>query len=478
VSIQRSLRRPGLRRIAAAVVPTLALLGLSACSDPPPAGPSLADTLARDRAAAFFQSDKMDQARAEIAPLASRKDAAVEDLVRAAAIEFAAGVSEAAEGFLVRAAQQAPESPAVNFLRGQLRFEIGAFEEALGYFETAHRAAPGDLPTTILLAQILEDLDQVERAEQLYLSVIEVGIENGGSWYVSAVYRMGQLLLMEDRGAESQRYLLERDALRRAGIQAPSAVVVARGNYGAVRPPRPTGTEVPAPIALPTFAAAPPILPELGGARTLHALELNGDRHIDLVAELSDAVVAAVRTEDGRDWTVTRIHTGPVDHLRGFDLGNDDDLDFVAVTGARVVLLVADECAWTPSEKTLPDLPAPPADLVFVDFDHEGDMDLLLVGPFGARLWRNDGLATEEGGFTDVTAEAGLPVGGAFAWCLTEDLDGDNDVDFLLGGPAERASRRSPSSRTSTATRAPTSCCPAPRACASPRDPTDASSRA
>src|SRR5262249_41061906 len=56
---------------------------------------------------------------------------------------------------------------------------------------------------------------------------------------------------------------------------------------------------------------------------------------------------------------------------------------------------------------------------------------------------RNDGAAprTDEhgvvtrGSFVDVSTEAGLPTD-ELAWCVTEDFDGDNDVDLLLGGPS------------------------------------------
>jgi hypothetical protein len=64
-----------------------------------------------------------------------------------------------------------------------------------------------------------------------------------------------------------------------------------------------------------------------------------------------------------------------------------------------------------------------------LDYDHDGDVDLLVTSPSGPRLLRNDGVEGS-GGFADATAEAGLPGGDYRAF--SEDVDRDNDVDLLL----------------------------------------------
>jgi hypothetical protein len=81
--------------------------------------------------------------------------------------------------------------------------------------------------------------------------------------------------------------------------------------------------------------------------------------------------------------------------------------------------------------------------VVAVDYDHEGDLDLVLASASGLKLWRNDSaldkakdgtVTLTKARFADATDGAGLPTAAA-TWIVPEDFDGDNDVDFLTGGP-------------------------------------------
>jgi len=84
--------------LAAALAATApALLLVPACSDE--GSTALATEsidLARERAAAHFQKDERGRAREALKPLVERKDAVLEDLVRAAAVELADNQTQAA----------------------------------------------------------------------------------------------------------------------------------------------------------------------------------------------------------------------------------------------------------------------------------------------------------------------------------------------------------------------------------------------
>src|SRR5262249_46384780 len=129
-------------------------------------------------------------------------------------------------------------------------------------------------------------------------------------------------------------------------------------------------------------------------------------------------------------YAISKPVEGPVDLAQAFDLDNDGDLDLVVVKKGKLALFTFADDAWSPSAAKLPDLPSPPKDVVPVDYDHDGDVDLLLVGAFGSGIGR-----TEGGPPVDATETSKPPTNRAFDWAIAEDFDGDNDVALLLGGP-------------------------------------------
>jgi Flp pilus assembly protein TadD len=79
-----------------------------------------------------------------------------------------------------------------------------------------------------------------------------------------------------------------------------------------------------------------------------------------------------------------------------------------------------------------------PAGITFVDYDHDGDLDLFLTGsPLNAGaeanvLWRNNGNGT----FTEQTSETGLGGGATTATAILTDFNNDRAVDFAVTGSA------------------------------------------
>jgi ASPIC and UnbV/FG-GAP-like repeat len=76
----------------------------------------------------------------------------------------------------------------------------------------------------------------------------------------------------------------------------------------------------------------------------------------------------------------------------------------------------------------------------FVDYDHDGDLDLYLTmsaesGAKKNKLWRNNGNST----FTDVSDESGLGVDATGAGVAVTDFNNDRAIDFVLAGGANGA---------------------------------------
>jgi tetratricopeptide (TPR) repeat protein len=76
-----------------------------------------------------------------------------------------------------------------------------------------------------------------------------------------------------------------------------------------------------------------------------------------------------------------------------------------------------------------------PSDLIFVDYDHDGDLDLFVTGESSHgsspnTLWRNNGDKT----FTDWTQQSGLAGTNRTTSAMLSDLNNDRAVDLLVTG--------------------------------------------
>ena len=391
-------------------------------------------TLARDLVAAFVSKEEWNKARRALAPLVEGDDAAFEDLITAAVLELKAGDIEDVQRYLDRARSVDPASAVLDFLDGRIDHLVGDVELATEHYRSALSKAPKDPAAKYLLA---------------------LGVTEAGPWYISSVYALYQIYTaFTDNPQEERRYDALWTSLRAEGHQALKPADLHEGELARILPPPAIGNFASGPVTVPTFTAAGDLEPAMADGRELLVTDLDGDRQADLLTASPNGIQIKLRDDVTGVWLdAVRVTDQPARLVRAIDLSKDDSLDLVYVSGNTLALLEcegdADAEVWRPTTLTLPALAGAVTDLELVDFDHDGDLDLALVGDFGLQILRNDGAAqpprkkNEEdeeeeapprGNFTDVTSDLGASVPGPIAWIVIEDVDGDQDVDLLLGG--------------------------------------------
>ncbi len=448
-----SPRRPGL---------ALALALCGACArggEGEREPPDLATVLARDRAAAWFAAGRWDEAADALAPLVAAGGAAAEDLVRAAGVELARGAWEAATPLARRALALRPDDPAAHWCAYRLALARGDGEGALAHLERVHALAPADVPAQLALATVAGALGHAASAERHFAALLGRAPARGARWLCAALAGHAQALESLGRPEEARRAREERERLLEAGIADPTREELDRGSFGRVEPARPgpvaDAAALEALLGPPPEGRLEPLAPTtLEGVRGLVGLaraapESAGEACAALPFAPEDVLaygaegVRLMRLVDGQLRSVeTVLEQGtslvvPV-ALRAREAGAradaDADAELLAVTDAGLVLLEHTPAGWRRArERPLVADGFPVADLAPLDFDRDGDLDLLLVGAEGARLLRND--RTRAGGeLVDASAEAGLSAAPALASCAVEDLDDDGDPDLLLAG--------------------------------------------
>jgi tetratricopeptide (TPR) repeat protein len=425
--------------------------------------------VARERAAALYAEDSFSAAYEALAPLLERDPVDPEDLVRAAILDLqnpsTVGVDEREARALERLAEalrRRPDDAAAHFVLGSHYSDRGQWEEALPHVQRALELAPRDYPLRLLYARILDDRaswaeTEEERAaldaeqDRVLSALIDEGFEYLGSWMVTALYRRHSLRSRTDH-PEAQQDYDRYQALRQAGVAAPSNTELSRGVLGRVHFPPPSGTAAQPVAELPLQAEAPATWP--AGLRTLRALtllerwhgisardldpdlEYVGTRRAELVQVDAFVSPPSLVGDDGR--SLWRIHRGEdgsytprelfrapgdqsIEAWTALDLGEDralreefagesrgtpylrqdrpqarngvnpSDLEFVVAVEGALYLFEEQPEGWRPRPEPIARCGGTVHGLLAADVDHDGDLDLLAVGEFGGLLLRNDG---------------------------------------------------------------------------------------
>jgi tetratricopeptide (TPR) repeat protein len=363
------------------------------------------------------------------------------------------------------AATLVPGAPQPQYILGLIAKLQSRPDDAVVAFQKILKIDPNDVGTNINLGQIYSQ--QRKYAEAIAAFRVALAAE---PYNATALYNLGQALMRGGQREEGQaaterfRQLRERGSATTIGQnyleQGRYAEAVA--STGAEpelvdkRTPELVFTDVTTSV-LPAGGAWPfadPLLEQSSGAVVL--FDYDGDGDLDLL-EVSSAAQRLYRNDGGKFTDVTaqagdlaKTATGVGTAAVAGDFDNDGKPDlFILRYRAGGLYHNNGNGRFTDvsAQAKLPNYPSLSRSVAFVDYDHDGDLDILIGGgsditnaPKTAKslpenlpsapgqLLRNNG----DGTFTEQTAEAKLAITEATRALVPTDFDNRRDVDIMI----------------------------------------------
>ena len=350
-----------------------------------------------------------------------------------------------------------PNSAQVWYNLGLAQHAGNELEPALESFKQAVKADPRDADSYYFEGVCYADLKDFDKAMVALQQALAIN-----PLEASAEFAMARALQRTGRRAESADHFKRFQHLTSTKIGAPIGLAYGeQGHYSTVTPVEEPETANKPMIAVKLVArdlvgglsplpqkqvrgkdGAPGAWTTTGGACMMDA---TGDGHMDLVLMQSGAQAIRVlhARGDGAFEELDAAGAGlkASGHAVACAVGDydGDGLNDLAVALDDQVLLfrnlgkgkfqnVTTEAGLTPRNK--------PSGITFVDYDHDGDLDLFLTGsPLKDGnapnvLWRNDGNKT----FTEWTEPTGLGGSGKTSAAILTDFNNDRAVDIAVTG--------------------------------------------
>jgi Flp pilus assembly protein TadD len=339
----------------------------------------------------------------------------------------------------------APDAPQLHFILGLIARGQNKAEEAKAAFRKVLAVDAEDVGALVNLGQVLMQQREYAEAASVFRTAVDAE-----PYSVTAVYNLGMALTRAGRADEGRRALERFQTLKDSGYGTVLGQTYPdQGRYGEAL--LSTGAEPdrvdPATPAVRFVDATASVLPAAADARASAfaplLVDYDGDGDLDMV-DVQPAGRRLYRNDGGRFADATRA-TGldPAAGGRGAlagDLDGDGRPDLLIWDGRGLTLLRNGGPGFRDATAGS-GLPAGAGDLgaaAFGDFDHDGDLDLVLGLAAGTiRLLRNDGT----GRFTDATASAGLEGEASTVALVATDFDDRRDLDLLQAGQGVRLFR-------------------------------------
>lgn len=351
-----------------------------------------------------------------------------------------------AEDALKQAAIVDPNGVRIWYCLGLTHLAESKSDLAVEDFKRAIKLNPADADSHYYLGSLyrsLKDYDQAigEFQEALRLNPLHASSQFG---LASALQRSG-------KAAEAREHLKRFQTITQTKVGTPLAVTYGeQGDYATVQNLRvaeqPVGPMIPVSFVAAAGSASAPSSPavaadQAGGGACI--LDIDGQKNIVVMSDGDPAIRVYKSLQSGSLEEIPAQQTGLIASGHGVactvgDYDNDGHPDLAVALSDRIILFhnlghgKFEDVTKTVGIGQL----NRPAALTFVDFDHDGDLDIFATGSTLSSgtgpdvLWRNNGNST----FTEWTGPTGLAGKGSTTGVTLSDLNNDRAVDLLVTG--------------------------------------------
>ncbi len=335
-----------------------------------------------------------------------------------------------------------PKSPQAWYNLGLAQHAGNESDEALKSFQKAVELDPRDADSFYFLGVCYSELKEYDKAIAVFKQAIEIDPNHASSEFAMAraMQRSGDL-------ANAKEHFKRFQHLVNSKIGAAIGLAYGeQGHYSIVTPvAEPQAVQkamIPVKLVAQPVALAPDASSPTGGACMM---DVAGSGHMDLVLMQSGAHAIRVLRANGdgtfADFDADAAGLKVAGHAVACAVGDfdGDGLNDLAVALEDRVLLfknlgngkfqdVTAAAGITPKNR--------PTGITFIDYDHDGDLDLFLTGApltVGSQsnvLWRNNGDKT----FTEWTESTGLGGTRKTNAAILTDFNNDRAVDIAVTG--------------------------------------------
>lgn len=350
-----------------------------------------------------------------------------------------------AEATLKQATIMDPSSVRIWYCLGLAHLAASKPDLAVEDFKQAIKLNPADADSHYYLGSLYRGLRNYSQAitefeEALHLNPLHASAQFG---LASALQRSG-------KAVEAREHLKRFQTITQTKVGTPLAVTYGeQGSYATVQdirvPEQPVGPMIPVTFVAQPSGSSVSASPdnEAGGGACILDIEGTGQKDIVVMTNGDSAVRVYKSLQNGTLEEIPSPQAGLAAAGRGLacavgDYDNDGQPDLAVALSDRVILfhnLGHGKFADVTKSVGIQQLNHP-AGLTFIDFDHDGDLDIFVTGsPLNTTagpnvLWRNNGNSS----FTEWTGSTGLAGKKVTTGATLSDLNNDRAIDLVVTG--------------------------------------------